>query len=261
MTNPQHEAKGSPNKQGDNCVVEAFGMQKCPKLVSQIVQSENAQLRINALKVLSEELKTPYSAGGVTRAGVVPVLNDLVINGDKETKESASKALASLACDSNGRQSMIENQTAKAIVKGLSDPTPTVRSNVYDALLNLSQIRAGLDAIVEADYPKTLVEKSTTERDDAVRHLPLRLLYECVKNERGLNSALDNNGVEACIENLSHNDALTKKDAATTLGFLCFADAAKITAIQNGAVALLSELLDHHFWKVRAAAGKSATDK
>ena len=128
MTNPQsHESKGSPKSIPDDKVVEAFGAQKCPKLVSQVAQSSNPALRINALKVLTEELKNPYSAGGVTRAGVVPVLNSLVIEGDKPTKESASKALAALACDSNGRMSMIENGTAEAIVKGLNDPTPTVR--------------------------------------------------------------------------------------------------------------------------------------
>jgi len=55
-------------------------------------------------------------------------------------------------------------------------------------------------------------------------------------------------------QNLGHKDSLTKKDAAATLGFLCFSDAAKITAIQNDAVKILSELLDDHFWKVRAAA-------
>ena len=82
----------------------------------------------------------------------------------------------------------------------------------------------------------------------------MRLLYEVIKDEKGLNEALDVGAVETCIENLGHKDDLTKKDAAGTLGFLCFADGAKITAIQHGAVALLSELLEHHFVKVRAAA-------
>lgn len=255
MTNPQsHESKDSPKKIPDDKVVEAFGAQKCPKLVSQVAQSTNTKLRINALKVLTEELKNPYSAGGVTRAGVVPILNELSTHDDKNVKESATKALGALACDSNGRQSMIEEDTANAVLKAINDPSPTVRSNVYDALLNLSQIRAGITALVSAGYPTVLVEKSKTESNDDVRHLPLRLLYEVIKTEKGLNEALDCGAVEACIENLSHNDSLTKKDAAATLGFLCFADAAKITAIANGAVALLSELLEHHFWKVRAAA-------
>jgi len=132
MTNPQsHEAKGSPKAIPDDKVVEAFGAQKCPKLVSQVAQSENTKLRLNALKVLTEELKNPYSAGGVTRAGVVPILNDLCVNGDKDCKESATKALGALACDSNGRRSMIEENTASAVIKGLSDPSPTVRSNLY----------------------------------------------------------------------------------------------------------------------------------
>lgn len=48
-----------------------------------------------------------------------------------------------------------------------------------------------------------------------------------------------------------------KHHAAATLGFLCFADSAKVTAIQNQAVEKLSELLADHFWKVRASAASA----
>ena len=75
----------------ENKVVSAYGALKCPKLASQISQSSNPTLRINALKVLCEELRNPYAAAGVTRAGVVPVLTDLLGEEEKETREAASK--------------------------------------------------------------------------------------------------------------------------------------------------------------------------
>jgi hypothetical protein len=87
--------------------------------------------------------------------------------------------------------------------------------------------------------------------------MPLNLLYNACKNETGLKSALDSNAVEVCIENLAHKDSLVKHHAAATLGFLCFADSAKVTAIQNLSVEKLSELLADHFWKVRASAASA----
>tara|TARA_B110000305_G_scaffold216646_1_gene255347 strand:- start:148 stop:510 length:363 start_codon:yes stop_codon:yes gene_type:complete len=92
-----HEAKPDPTPLSEDKVVLAFGALKAPTLVSQISQTSNPTLRLNALKVLAEELRNPYSAGGVTRAGVVAVLNDLITSGDKAVKLAASKALGGLA--------------------------------------------------------------------------------------------------------------------------------------------------------------------
>lgn len=55
-TSQPHEAKGMPVLVQEDKVVEAFGMGKSPKLVAQITQESNLVLRINALKVLCEEV-------------------------------------------------------------------------------------------------------------------------------------------------------------------------------------------------------------
>ena len=243
-----------PSPKNENSVVEAYGAQKCPKLVSQISQSSNLTLRNNALSVLCEEVRNPYSAGGCVKSGVITILNDLVCSSeDKQSRELASKALAAMAIDSNGRASMIETRTCEAVVKGLDDSSPVVRENVYTALLNLSAIHDGVLALVSSNYSKLLCEKSNSEIDD-VRHLPLSLLYNCIKVDDGLQQALECSAVEVCIDNLSHSTQAVRKASASTLGFLCFADSAKVAAIQNDAVAKLSVLLDDGNWNVRANA-------
>ncbi|GMI02783.1 hypothetical protein TrLO_g14417 [Triparma laevis f. longispina] len=215
------------------------------------------KLRLNALRVLCEELRNPFSAGETVRAGVCPILTTLATKPEnKETREAASKALCALAVDSNGRASMTENKSAVEVLSALSDASPIVRSNIYDALVNYSAVREGVNQLVEAGYAPVLVEKAGKETDD-VRHMPLNLLYNACKNENGLKAALESNAVEVCIENLGHKDSLVKHHAAATLGFLCFADSAKVTAIQNQAVEMLSELLADHFWKVRASAASA----
>ena len=92
MAAPQsHETKAMPTAQQPDQVSEAFGLLKAPKLVSQISQSENKTLRLNALRVLGEELRNPLDAGGVTRAGVTEVLTKLLKDDDTKTREAASK--------------------------------------------------------------------------------------------------------------------------------------------------------------------------
>ena len=75
---------------------------------------------------------------------------------------------------------MTENSSAASVLSALSDPSPVVRSNVYDALLNYSAIRAGVNSLMDAGYAPVLVEKAGKETDD-VRHMPLNLLYNVCK--------------------------------------------------------------------------------
>ncbi|GMI21266.1 hypothetical protein TeGR_g5309 [Tetraparma gracilis] len=255
MATPQpHEAKGMPILVQEEKVVEAFGALKCPKLIAQISQENNTVLRNNALKVLCEELRNPYSASGVTNVGAVPVLTSLTTKSeDKNTRENASKALAAIAVDSNGRASMIKEDAPGQVLSAISDSSPVVRSNVYEALQSLSCVRAGVSALVAAGYAPALVAKAKSEADD-VRHQPLQLLLACIKNDEGLTQALDSEAVSACIGNLEHKSTLVRTAAAGCLGYLAFADSAKIAAIQEDAVPLLGSMLEDSFWKVRAAA-------
>ena len=224
--------------------------------MAQISQSSNAELRQNALAVLCEELRNPYSSAGVVQAGVVSILNGLSLKpNDTGTREAATKALSALSIDSNGRSSMIESGTALATLPCLSDSSSVVRSNAYDCLQSLSTLSSsGVTALVAAGYSEVCVTKSGDEEEE-LRHLPLQLLYNCIKNEEGLAAALSAGAVETCIQNLARTlPSLVKTHAAATLGFLCFADSAKVAAIQGDAVPMLAELLDDDYWKVRASA-------
>ena len=85
-----HESKGMPVLVQEDKVVEAYGALKAPKLVSQVAQESNQKLRLNALRVLCEELRNPYSAGETVRAGVCPILTELT------TKPEVSKRCSSI---------------------------------------------------------------------------------------------------------------------------------------------------------------------
>ena len=62
----------------------------------------------------------------------------------------------------------------------------------------------------------------------------LKLLYNCIKDETGLADALGASAVETCISLLDSGSTEVRKESATTLSFLCFAEMAKMNAIQVG---------------------------
>uniref|UniRef100_A0A7S1XJA5 Radial spoke protein 8 n=1 Tax=Phaeomonas parva TaxID=124430 RepID=A0A7S1XJA5_9STRA len=247
-----HAARENPPQIDKYSVVEAFGRRKCPKLVEQ-VQEEDVVLRVNALKVLCDEFRNPISVQGCIDAGVLQALHRHIKEGDDETRVWSSKALYLAAEDSNGRAAMLAEDTAGTMFPCLDDASVDVRNNILSALCSFS---AGVEAVhrmVNVGYPAQLVTKAAKELA-SVKPLVLKLLRNLLKDERGLNIVLDNEGVETCHGLLRHGEEDVRTEAAQTLGFMCFAGLAKATAIGCGAVGRLVTILVDKSWRVRAAA-------
>mmetsp|Transcript_26767 Transcript_26767/g.95536 ORF Transcript_26767/g.95536 Transcript_26767/m.95536 type:complete len:349 (-) Transcript_26767:95-1141(-) len=236
------------------CLLQAaFGRGMCPKLVGEVKSAKRA-VRVNALAVLCDELRNPISVVGCVEAGVVDVLNDQVkADPDALTRKRASKALEICARDANGRTSMLKCATPQAVFGALDDTEDEVRSNVYEALIRLSDGDfKGMQALIAANYPATLVGKAAKEVV-SLQPKALMLLKNCLADDAGLHDALANSAVETCISLLASLDVDVRTEAATTLATLCFAEMAKMTAISGGAVPELVSLLGDSAQAVRAA--------
>jgi hypothetical protein len=238
-----HEAQGQPVPKDESVIVEAFGDRKCPKLIEQVM-SDNPVTRRNALSVLCDEMHNPMSVQGCVEAGMVQVLNNYIAKSeDPPTKELASRALSIVALDANGRTAMLEENTAGEVVPGIDDVDVNVRANLYEALVNFTRGPIPcLHSVIAAKYASTLVGKAAIEVPE-VQPFVLKLLYNCIREESGLDDVLGAGGVRTCIGLLSSKSVDVRKEAATTLAFLCFTEAAKQDAIKGGAVPLLVGLL------------------
>ena len=243
-----------PVPKAETVIVEAFGMRKCPKLVEQVA-SENDETRRNALAVLCDEMHNPVSVTGCVEAGAVGILNQYVSKSqDAETKERASRAFAIMASDANGRAAMLAQNSAYEVIPAIDDVDVNVRSNVYEALVLFSQgPLPRLRSNIAAKYASTLVGKAASEVP-MVQPLVLKLLYSCIRDEAGLADALGAGAVRTCLGLLGAVDEAVRKEAATTLCFLCFSEEAKQDAIKGGVVATLVGLLGDPAWEVRSAA-------
>jgi hypothetical protein len=249
-----HETKGDSVPKDESTIVEAFGNRKCPKLIEQVM-SDDPTTRQNALAVLCDEMHNPLSVQGCVESGMVQVLNNYIAKSeDPETKVRASRALATAAMDANGRRSMLMMNTAREVLRGVDDPNVEVRRNVYEALVNFTRgTLPNLKSVIAAKYPTTLVQKAAIETPD-VKPLVLKLLYNCIKDESGLEDALGAGGTSTCITLLSSDNTEVRKEAANTLCFLCFTESAKQEAITNDAVGILCGLLTDQSWEVISAA-------
>jgi hypothetical protein len=243
------EVKNDPRGAPSTKIVEAYGLGKCPKLVSQISGSD-LDVRINALAVLCDEFKNPYSIEGCVREGVVSILAQMITDPDYTTRVRASHALELAAKDANGFFAILldQDEVLPKIVIGVQDPSETVREHIYNCLLSTTRTQQGIEACVKHGVVTAFVGVLPKEMD-SLKAPMLKTLHNIVGNELGLEQALDTNAVGVLIDHLSRKDSPSDEEssiiteAARALGFMCFDGKAKKQALEKGAVAKLVSVL------------------
>lgn len=247
------ENKGDPTETPETKIVEAYGLGKCPKLVQQIA-GDDLEVRNNALAVLCDEFKNPYSIEGCARAGVIGVLSKMIKDPDFTTRVRATNALSIAADDANGLGSILEDQeiVIPKVVAGVSDPSEIVRGNVYYCLLNVTRTTEGVASCVKHKVTQAFVSVLNDEVD-LLKPVILKALHNIVRSEKGQVAALDSNAIGICIGLINKSANATTAysefepqilaETARALGFICFDGRAKSEALHKNAVPGLIRLL------------------
>jgi hypothetical protein len=243
------ENKDMPKDAAPTKIVEAFGLGKCPKFVRQICASD-LDIRINALAVLCDEFKNPFSIEGCVKEGVLTVLAGMITDPDYTTRVRATNAIYLAALDANGFASILINQgeVLPKLVEGVADPSEVVRENVYKAVLAMTRSAEGIDACVTNNVTKAFVEVLNDEIS-MLQPILLRTLHNIVSSENGLLEALDAFAVRSFIQLLdikfleSPQSTVVVGEAARALGFMCYDGRAKKEALSLQAVEKLIEII------------------
>ncbi len=243
------ENKSDPRAPPSTKIVEAYGLGKCPKLVSQISGSD-LDVRINALAVLCDEFKNPYTIEGCVREGVVSILAQMITDPDYTTRVRASHALELAAMDANGFFAILldQDEVLPKIVIGVQDPSETVREHIYNCLLSSTRTQQGVEACVKNGVVTAFVNVLPKELD-VLKPSLLKTLHNIVGNELGLEHALETNAVGVLIDHLTRrgdsnlDESPIITEAARALGFMCYNGKAKKQALEKGAVAKLITVL------------------
>lgn len=237
-----HENKPNPEPIESTKIVEAFGLRKCPKLVEQCC-SEALEVRVNALAVLCDEFRNPYSIYGCAEAGIIKVLARMVTDSDYITRVRATRALAIAAEDANGLGAILIDEAISDIIQGLRDPAAEVRENVYLCFYHCSRTADGLEAVVNSGAIKAFARAVSVE-SDSLKPIMLQAIHNACSIQKGLQDSLDASAVKVCIQLLLHDSDAIAAEAARTLGFLSFSEQGKEDALSNDAIGSLVVLLN-----------------
>lgn len=154
----------------------------------------------------------------------------------------ASQAIALVAHDPYGLDSILEEAVVPTILKAIEDSSIEVRESIYECISDLSRTTAGAMACVEAGASEILPQLLNQEQD-VIKPLLLKSIHNMSSLAKGLEDALKHHTVKLCIEYLNSSLDTLHIEAAKTLGFLCFSDRGKELAVEGGAVHQLMGLI------------------
>lgn len=142
----QHEAKSSTNLQARDeiQISEAFGNQKCPKLVRTLASSADPGVCARACRTLLSILRCPTDVSACLKSGLVPVLERHLAQEQNPVVASlALSALELLSRDTNGKVAILHSGVPERFLHTwLSNAKPSSeRTLMYRLCLNCTRMR------------------------------------------------------------------------------------------------------------------------
>jgi len=258
MSTSEFSVREMPHPVPQTKIVEAYGTMKCPCLIDQVT-SENVEVRVNALSAICSELKNPETAFGLIDGGLADhLLNYLSLSNEAENVDSqavvkkSSQALSAMARDVLGRNSLLSSSSLENLAIIFNHENVDVREYGFLISLHLTSSKKGVHRLVDLNFPALIMRK--LEEEISPLKVPLlKILRSLSGDEKGLEDGLNNGAVPVLCDLLADSLDDVRKEAAYTLGMLCFSDPAKKEAIELGAVEQLCEIMQDESWEVRAA--------
>ena len=217
---------------------------------------ENAQLRINALRALCDQLISPVPAAELIRNGCLEILLTHATCGDATVQRLALTALELVARSSNGKLAYVRAGAAlSGLLPLLNDNDVTSRLNFYKTMVTMCGSSEAVGVLVSIGVVKILVNKSNTE-NGKLQMLCLEVLYHALKSygESALVDAQDQGATQIMISLLSHASERVRELALKNMTLLCFSTQAKLEVIELNAIAAVCPLLSDTSYNVRGAA-------
>jgi len=240
------------DKQTDHVSV-AF-LARAPHKFTENLHAGSDVVKQETLKTMATWLLShPKNKVSQVESGAVAVLTQLISSSDALVRERTAQVLALLATVQQGVDAMIVDGTVPELLKAMQDSSEATRHHVHATLHKIGELPAGITAIVAAGGTAMLVAvcKENISPD------ALLTLKSCLKDPQGLSDALDSKAIGVMVKALDQKNEYVLQHALKNITFLTNPDAAKKEAIEEGAVAPVTKLLQHAEWPVRSAAASA----
>jgi len=170
------------------------------------------------------------------------------------TRELASRAILKIANTEKGRVTIVSQRVLAIVANLFDDPVTQIRYNAYTCLINLAQFVYGINAIIDADILRVLVEKLVYEREEIILILILKLMNILLEGDLATSLLLNTLVLTRLNMHLTSKNWEIRKMAAENLGSISYNVMGKRATIEAESIHPLCEMLTDEIFEVRASA-------
>ena len=159
-----------------------------------------------------------------------------------------------IANTEKGRVTIVSQRVLAIVANLFDDPVIQIRYNAYTCMINLAQFVYGINAIIDADILRVLVEKLVYEREEIILILILKLMNILLEGDLATSLLLNTLVLTRLNMHLTSNNWEIRKMSAENLGSISYNVMGKRATIEAESIPPLCEMLTDEVFEVRASA-------
>lgn len=159
-----------------------------------------------------------------------------------------------IANTEKGRVTIVSQRVLAIVANLFDDPVIQIRYNAYTCMINLAQFVYGINAIIDADILRVLVEKLVYEREEIILILILKLMNILLEGDLATSLLLNTLVLTRLNMHLTSNNWEIRKMSAQNLGSISYNVMGKRATIEAESIPPLCEMLTDEVFEVRASA-------
>jgi len=153
-----------------------------------------------------------------------------------------------------GRVTLVNNELLETIATRFDDKVTQIRNNGYTCLINLAQFTFGVQAIIDTDILRVLVEKLVEEKEDDILVLILKLMNILLEGEMATPLLLNTPVLVRLNAHLKSKCWEIRRLAAENLGSISYNVQGKEAAIEAESIPPLCVMITDTVSEVRTSA-------
>lgn len=152
-----------------------------------------------------------------------------------------------------GRGTLVQEQLLDTIATLFDDKITQIRNNGYTCLINLAQFTFGIEAIIDTDILRTLVEKLDKEKEEEILILILKLMNILLEGEMATPIFLNTPVLVRLNGHLKSRNWQIRQLSAENLGSISYNEAGKEATIDAESIEPLCVMLTDTVSEVRTS--------
>ncbi|EGR29633.1 rtdr1-prov protein, putative [Ichthyophthirius multifiliis] len=190
----------------ENSLQFAFGDRRYEKMARQLVQ-ETDILKLKILTEINEDFRrSDFINLALLSSDILEVLIKHFQDKSQNIRELASRSIVQVCSLNYGRDRIIEKAHIHNICSLIDDNVSQIRTNSYNAMLNLAEYRIGAEHILIAEKLPLFVDKLIEEKEESILIQVLQLIKKLLEGEGGTDIILQTEAIQRLTNHLEHRN-------------------------------------------------------